>query len=157
MAKFRKDGGRKLPAIGTSSLPDIIFMLLFFFMATASKKEVTLRLDQKLPEATELTKLEKKSLVNYVYIGVPKRNEQKNHGISSRIQLDDAFAKSASEVSGYITQKKGAMPEKDQDKMIVALKVDKDTKMGIVTDVKQELRNARALKINYTAYQRNKY
>lgn len=154
MAKFRKEGGKKLPAIGTSSLPDIIFMLLFFFMATASKKEVSYRVDLNLPQATELTKLEKKSLVNYVYIGVPKINERKNNGVSSRIQLDDMFAKSSKEVAGYIERKKLAMPEKDREKMIVALKVDKDTKMGIVTDVKQELRNVRALKINYTAYQR---
>ena len=154
MAKFRKAGGKKLPAIGTSSLPDIIFMLLFFFMDTASKKEVTSRIMCDLPTATELTKLEKKSLVQYIYIGIPRQNEQKNHGVSSRIQLDDAFAKSSSEIGVYISQKREAMPEKDRDKMIVALKVDKETKMGIVTDVKQELRNARALKINYTANQR---
>ncbi|MCQ2210794.1 MAG: biopolymer transporter ExbD [Paludibacteraceae bacterium] len=154
MAKFRKDGGKKLPAISTSSLPDIIFMLLFFFMTTTSMKEVTLRIDQKMPEATELTKLEKKSLVKYVYIGIPKKNEQKNFGVESRIQLDDAFAQSPAEVESYIATKRAAMKEEDQPFMIVSLKVDKDTKMGVVTDVKQALRKAYALKINYTAFQR---
>ena len=154
MAKFRKEGGKKLPAISTSSLPDIIFMLLFFFMTTTSMKEVTLMVDQKMPEATELQKLEKKSLVRYIYIGTPKREHQKNFGVESRIQLDDAFANSIGEVQNYIAEKRAAMKEEDQPYMIVSLKVDKDTRMGVVTDVKQALRKAYALKINYTANQR---
>lgn len=154
MAKFRKDGGKKLPAVSTASLPDIIFMLLFFFMTTTSMKEVTLMVDQKVPQATELQKLEKKSLVKYIYIGTPKKEYKKAFGVESRIQLDDAFARNPEEVQSYIATKRAAMKEDDQAFMIVSLKVDKDTKMGIVTDVKQALRNAYALKINYTATQR---
>ncbi len=154
MATFRKKGGKRLPAISTASLPDIIFMLLFFFMTTTSMKEVTLMVDQKVPQATELQKLEKKSLVKYIYIGTPKREYKKAYGVESRIQLDDAFANDPSEVQTYIAAKRAAMKEEDQAFMIVSLKVDKDTKMGIVTDVKQALRNAYALKINYTATQR---
>jgi biopolymer transport protein ExbD len=154
MAKFRKAGGKKLPAIGTSSLPDIIFMLLFFFMTTTTMKENTMLVDLKLPEATELTKLEKKSLAKYIYIGVPKRELQKQNGTEARVQLDDAFAKKPADVGSYIAQKRDAMPENDQPLMIVSLKVDKDTKMGVVTDVKQELRKAYARKIYYTANER---
>lgn len=154
MAKFRKDGGKKLPAISTASLPDIIFMLLFFFMTTTSMKEVTLMVDQKVPQATELTKLEKKSLVRYIYIGTPKKQYQKSFGFESRIQLDDAFANSPDEVQSYIATKRAAMKEDEQNFMIVSLKVDQETKMGIVTDVKQALRNAYAVRINYTATQR---
>lgn len=154
MAKFRKDGGKKLPAISTASLPDIIFMLLFFFMTTTSMKEVTLMVDQKVPQATELTKLEKKSLVRYIYIGTPKKQYQKSYGFESRIQLDDAFANNPDEVQSYIATKRAAMKEDEQKLMIVSLKVDQETKMGIVTDVKQALRNAYAVRINYTATQR---
>ncbi len=154
MAKFRKDGGKKLPAISTASLPDIIFMLLFFFMTTTSMKEVTLMVDQKVPQATELTKLEKKSLVRYIYIGTPKKQYQKSYGFESRIQLDDAFANNPDEVQSYIATKRAAMKEDEQNLMIVSLKVDQETKMGIVTDVKQALRNAYAVRINYTATQR---
>ncbi len=158
MAKFRKEGGKKLPAISTASLPDIIFMLLFFFMTTTSMKETTLNIQMKLPEATELTKLEKKSLAKYIYIGVPKVQFQKTNGTEARIQLDDAFAKQPSEVGEYISIKRDAMNENDKNKMIVSLKVDKDTKMGIVTDVKQALRKAYALNIYYTATEEtNKY
>lgn len=154
MAKFRKEGGKKLPAISTASLPDIIFMLLFFFMTTTSMKEVTLMVDQKMPQATELSKLEKKSLVRYIYIGTPKKEYKKSFGVESRIQLDDAFANNPNEVQSYIATKRAAMKEEDQKQMIVALKVDQETKMGIVTDVKQALRNAYALKLNYTATQK---
>jgi biopolymer transport protein ExbD len=154
MAKFRKKGGKKLPAISTASLPDIIFMLLFFFMTTTSMKEVTLMVNQKVPQATELTKLEKKSLVRYIYIGTPKKEYQKSYGIESRIQLDDAFANDPNEVQSYIATKRAAMKEDEQNLMIVSLKVDQETKMGIVTDVKQALRNAYAGRSNYTATQR---
>lgn len=155
MAKFRKEGGKRLPAISTASLPDIIFMLLFFFMTTTTMKENTMMVDVKLPEATELTKLEKKSLAKYIYIGVPKRELQKQNGTEARVQLDDAFAKNASDVGSYISTKREAMPELDQPMMIVSLKVDKDTKMGVVTDVKQELRKVYARKIYYTANERS--
>ena len=158
MAKFRKEGGKKLPAISTASLPDIIFMLLFFFMTTTTMKETTMMVDMKLPEATELQKLEKKSLAKYIYIGAPKKELQKTSGTEARIQLDDAFAKKVEEVGEYIAVKRQAMPEHDQNQMIVSLKVDKDTKMGIVTDVKQALRKAYALKIYYTANEKtNQY
>ena len=151
MAKFRKDGGRALPGLSTSSLPDIVFMLLFFFMTATSMKEVTYKVNINLPNATQLTKLEKKSLVKYVYIGQPKKEWVKYVGTESCIQLDDEFVKDADKVQTYIIDKRAAMNEDDQGQMVVSMKVDKDTKMGIVTDVKQSLRNANALKINYTA------
>ncbi|MCQ2198601.1 MAG: biopolymer transporter ExbD [Paludibacteraceae bacterium] len=151
MAKFRKEGGRKMQAISTASLPDIVFMLLFFFMTTTSMKETTYKVNIGLPSATQLTKLEKKSLVKYVYIGSPKREFVKSFGTESRVQLDEAFANDPKEVQEYIIKERSAMKECDQGFMVVAMKVDKDTKMGIVTDVKQALRRANALKLNYTA------
>ena len=92
MAQIRKGGKKKVPAISTASLPDVVFMLLFFFMAATSMKEVTYMVTMRMPEATELQKLEKKSLVRYVYIGAPKPEFQNRFGTSTRIQLDDAFA-----------------------------------------------------------------
>ena len=77
MSKFRKDDGKELPPISTASLPDIVFMLLFFFMVSTTMREVTVNVKQTLPEATELSKLEKKSLVSYIYIGEPKLNFRK--------------------------------------------------------------------------------
>ncbi len=90
MSKFKTKRGKESPAINTSSLPDIIFMLLFFFMVTTTMREVTLKVKMKLPEATEVQKLEKKSLVSYIYVGTPVQS--KMYGTNTRIQLNDEFA-----------------------------------------------------------------
>ena len=139
-----------MPTLNTSSLPDLIFSLLFFFMIVTTMREVTLKVEFKAPVATELEKLEKKSLVTFIYVGRPTQELRKKMGSESRIQLNDKFADVA-EIQDYITQERSSMKESDQPFMTVSLKIDKDTKMGIVTDIKQALRQAYALKINYSA------
>ena len=150
MSKFRKDGGKELTPISTASLPDIVFMLLFFFMVSTTMREVTVNVSQKLPEATELSKLEKKSLVSYIYIGEPKRQFQKTFGRAPRIQLNDQFA-SVADVQDYIIAEREARAEEERPLMITSLKIDENTKMGIVSEVKQELRKSAALHINYSS------
>ena len=156
MAQIRKGGKKEVPGVNTSSLPDIVFMLLFFFMATTTMKEVTYKVDVKVPEATELQKLEKKSLTRYIYVGTPMKEYQKMYGKESRVQLDDAFAE-ISEIEMFIENERNAMKEIDQGLLTVSIKADKETKMGIITDIKQALRRAQALKINYAATQRMSY
>jgi len=156
MARIRKGEKREMPALNTSSLPDIIFMLLFFFMTVTSMKEVTYKVQINNPQATELTKLEKKSLVRYIYVGSPTRDLQKTYGAETRIQLDDAFAE-VSEIEEYIVNERSAMAEGDQGKMTVSIKADKDTRMGIIGDIKQALRRSYALKISYAATNRTSY
>ena len=136
--------------ISTASLPDIVFMLLFFFMVTTVMRETELKIRILVPEATEIKKLEKKSLVSYIYIGKPHTNLQKTFGSEPRIQLNDAFA-TPEDIRDFITSEREQMDENDQKQMTVSLKIDEKTKMGIVTDVKQELRKASALKINYSS------
>ncbi|MDD6907090.1 ExbD/TolR family protein [Phocaeicola faecicola] len=153
MGKFNKSGKREMPELNTSSLPDLIFTMLFFFMIVTTMREVTLKVQFRVPAATELEKLEKKSLVSFIYIGKPLPEFQKKMGTTDRIQLNDKFAES-SEVQDYIYQERENMKESDKPFMTVSLKVDAQTKMGIVTEVKQALRQAYALKINYSATQR---
>lgn len=153
MGKFNKTGKRGMPALNTSSLPDLIFTLLFFFMIVTTMREVTLKVEFKVPTATELEKLEKKSLVTFVYVGKPTQDLVKKMGSESRIQLNDKFADVA-EIQDYITQERTSMREDEQPFMTVSLKIDKDTRMGIVTDIKQALRQAYALKINYSSQPR---
>ena len=150
MSKFRKKGGKELPPISTASLPDIVFMLLFFFMVSTTMREVTLNIKVKLPEATELSKLEKKSLVSYIYVGEPLRQFQAVFGIAPRIQLNDQFA-NVSDIQDYVIAEREARDEMEQKFMITSLKIDENTKMGIVTDIKQELRKSAALHINYSS------
>ncbi len=147
MARFKIKKSKGVGAINTSSLPDIIFMLLFFFMVTTVMRENSMKVKIKLPEATEVQKLEKKSLVSYIYVGTPMN--AKIYGSNTRIQLDDAFA-TVDDIQEYIAKERQARDEADRKKLTTSLKVDSDTRMGIVTDIKQELRKASALKINYS-------
>ena len=153
MGKFNKTGKREMPALNTSSLPDLIFTLLFFFMIVTTMREVTLKVQINLPVGTELEKLEKKSLVTFIYIGEPNQEYRGKMGTESRIQLNDSYAEVA-EIQDYIIGERASMKEEDQPQMTVSLKVDQDTKMGIVTDIKEALRKAYALKINYSAQPR---
>lgn len=153
MGKFNKTGKRGMPALNTSSLPDLIFTLLFFFMIVTTMREVTLKVEFKVPTGTELEKLEKKSLVTFIYVGKPTAEFRKKLGSERRIQLNDSYAE-ISQIQDYITQERSSMKEEDQPFMTVSLKIDKETKMGVVTDIKQALRQAYALKINYSAQPR---
>ena len=139
-----------MPTLNTSSLPDLIFTLLFFFMIVTTMREVSLKVEFKIPQGTELEKLEKKSLVTFIYVGKPTAESRKKLGSESRIQLNDAYAE-VDEIQAYVTNERSSMKEEDQPFMTVSLKIDQDTKMGIVTDIKQALRQAYALKINYSA------
>lgn len=150
MAVIGKKKERSTPAISTASLPDIIFILLFFFMVSTTIKEVDYKVIIRLPEATQVKKLENKSLVSYIYIGPPQRALQEKYGTKPVIQLNDQIA-SLSMIPQYVELERAQRPQADVPKMTFSLKVDKETDMGIVTDVKQELRKVQALKINYSA------
>lgn len=143
-----------MPAISTASLPDIIFILLFFFMVVTVMRETELKVINRLPQATELTKLERKSLVRYIYIGAPTEKYREKLGTAPRIQLNDQFAR-VEDIGLFIENERNTIEENLKPAMTVALRIDKEVKMGIVTDVKTELRKANALKINYSARPRD--
>ena len=113
MGKFSKAGGREMPELNTSSLPDLVFAFLFFIMMVTSMREVTLMVQFRAPQATELQKLEKKSLVTFIYVGKPTQEYQAKMGSEARLQLNDKFAE-VSEIQDYIAQEKSSMKEEDQ-------------------------------------------
>ena len=119
MGKFNKSGGKEMPELNTSSLPDLIFTLLFFFMITTTMRETELKVMFQVPQATELTKLEKKSLVTYLYIGKPSSTYAAKMGTESRIQMNDKFIE-VSEVRDYVSQERSNMKEEDQAYMQVS-------------------------------------
>lgn len=125
-------------------------MLLFFFMVTTVLRDATLKLDIITPAATELTKLTKKSLVNYIYVGSPKSPYQIEYGDAPRIQLGDKFA-SLQDIPIYLQTEITKVPEYLRDQVNTSLKIDEDVTMGIVQDIKTELRKYGQLKINYSA------
>ncbi len=149
MSRFKKKKGGDLPAINTSSLPDIIFMLLFFFMVATVMRQNTLKIENTLPYADQVEKLDKKDLVMYIYAGKPSPRYRASAGTEARIQLNDNFA-DVSDVQPFIFAERESKREELIPYLTTALKVDEETNMGLVSDIKQELRKAEALKINYT-------
>lgn len=148
MSKFKKkkDGG--LAPINTASLPDIVFMLLFFFMVATTMREDTVLVESNLPVADQIEKLNKKNPISFIYMGKPGSGYEK-YGKEARIQLNDNFA-DLKDIAVFINSERAALREEQVPYLTVSLKVDKKTNMGIVGDVKNELRKVNALKINYT-------
>lgn len=147
--KFKKKSHTS-SAISTASLPDIIFMLLFFFMVTTVLRQTEILVKQEIPKATQLTKLERKSLVSHLYIGRPINL---GYGEEPRIQANDVFITNA-DVLRWVNQEKDKLSEVERDRMTVSLRVDVETKMGIVVDVQEQLREANARKVLYNSIQR---
>ena len=147
MAKFKKKSNTSQD-IPTAALPDIIFMLLFFFMVTTVLRESTIMVKQSIPKATQLRKLEQKKLVSYMYVGKP--NDTKKFGAEPKIQANDAFI----EVDGiiqFIEEEKGKLAENEKDQITISIKVDDETKMGIVADIQEKMRDVNARKLMYAA------
>ncbi|TVP50104.1 MAG: biopolymer transporter ExbD [Mongoliibacter sp.] len=147
MSKFKKKTGTS-ENIPTSALPDIIFMLLFFFMVTTVLREQEILVEQKIPQATQLQKLEKKSLISYLYIGKPKNVAV--YGTEPRIQANDVLI-NTSDIILWVNQEKDQLSEVERDQITISMKADRDVKMGPISDVQFELREADARKLLYAA------
>lgn len=153
MSKFKKKKSG-VPAISTASLPDIVFMLLFFFMTATTMKDSDLKIENKLPKADQTAKLFKKQYVMYIYAGKPSARYVSSLGQSDRIQLADKMA-SASDIRNFVITERASRNSEDERYLTASLKFDKDVKMGLVQDIKQELRKIDQLKVNYTTVQGN--
>ncbi|MFY0689437.1 MAG: biopolymer transporter ExbD [Cyclobacteriaceae bacterium] len=149
MSKFKKSSGTSQD-IPTAALPDIIFMLLFFFMVTTVMRETDIMVKQKLPKATQLTKIERKSLVSYIYVGEPKNASL--FGKEPKIQTNDVFVEK-DDIIQFVNQEKDKLSEVERDQITMSMKVDVEVKMGIISDVQQELRKANARKLLYSSIQ----
>lgn len=132
-------------------MPDVVFMLLFFFMVTTQMRDTSILVNQQIPEATQLRKLQRKSLVAYLYIGSPRKPEQ--FGKEPKIQADDAFIEPR-DVPQWVNARKAELDEIEREQLTVSLKVDSDTKRGIIADVETELRKANARKLLYSTNQK---
>lgn len=157
MSIFKKDKKKSVPALSTAALPDIVFMLLFFFMVSTTTKEEDLIVDITIPNASECERLEDKSLEAVINVGTPSKDLQGKYGKEPRIQLNDAI-KEISHLTQFIEEKREGIksqapsPELGNQlskKMVVSLKVDQKSKIGIIDDIKQELRKLNALIVNY--------
>ena len=150
MARFTGKKAKETPALNMGSMSDIIFMLLFFFMVITTMRESSLYVKIIPPQGTEVTKLEKKSLVSYINVGVPLQDQQKKYGTEPRIQLNDQISE-VSDIIAFVEQEREQRNDVDRPFLTTAIKADKQVRMGMVTDIKQELRKAGALRIFYNA------
>ncbi len=131
--QFEKRRANTKQEIPTASMPDIVFMLLLFFMVTTTLREVDVLVDFKLPEAQAIEKIENKRLVSYVWVGS-----------TGRIQVNDSIVK-LEEIQDIMYKKRQELPN-----VIISMRVDRNQEMGLVTDIQQELRKAYCLRINYS-------
>ena len=154
MSKFKKDNKNGAPGVNTSSLPDIVFMLLFFFMTATTMKDSDLKIENKLPKANQTAKLHKKQYVMYIYAGKPSERYRNTLGASDRVQMADKIAP-VSEVRNFVINERASRNSEDEKYLTASLKIDKNVKMGLVQDIKQELRKVDQLKVNYTTAQGN--
>ena len=150
MSKFSNGKGKEAPKVSTASLPDIVFMLLFFFMVTTVLRDAELKVAVQVPQATELTKLEQKSLVHYLYVGKPTKKYQALYGTSPTLQLGDKIS-SMNDIPLFIGKHKIKVSEAQHGRITSSLRVDGDVTMGIVQDVKTKLRKSNQLRVNYSA------
>ncbi|OED36547.1 biopolymer transporter ExbD [Flavobacteriaceae bacterium (ex Bugula neritina AB1)] len=148
MSKYKNKQHKVMPVISTASLPDIVFMLLFFFMVATVMRKNTLMVENKLPYADQVEKLDNKKAILYIYAGKPS-SRYTNIGSEARIQLNDKFAE-IKDIKPFVFEERKLKGDKLEPYLITSLKIDKKTKMGVVGDIKKELRDVRALKINYT-------
>ncbi len=152
--KISKKTSNRLPAISTASLPDIVFMLLFFFMTVTTIKDNTLLVDNDLPNADQVKKLTQKDRLIEIFVGKPSKELASVLGDEPKIQLDDRLAQ-VKDVGPYVLSELDKKPDAVRNLVTVSLKVDKNVNVGIVSDIKEELRKVNLLKVNYTTYEGN--
>ena len=143
MSMFKRRD-HSVPGLNTASLPDLIFTVLFFFMIVTHMKENQMKVKFQEPQGTKLERLTKKSTVSHIYIGKPFKGGQQDV-----VQVNDRIVE-ASEVEDFIAAERKGMSPEDVKKMTVSIKADRKANMGVITDVKQSLRRANALKILYS-------
>ncbi|ERJ75803.1 hypothetical protein HMPREF0653_01733 [Prevotella disiens JCM 6334 = ATCC 29426] len=144
-----------IPELNTASLPDLIFTILFFFMLVTHMRKVAVKVKYQVPQGTELTKLVKKTAITYLYIGKPMNETGQLASDSLCIQMNDKLVDVA-EIKSYLVKERATMSAEDKKQMSVSIRADKETPMGRIIDIKQSLREANVLNVNYAATKKKK-
>ena len=150
---FKHKKSHDVPGLNTSSLPDLIFTVLFFFMIVTHMRDVELKVRYQVPQGTELQKQEHKGAVATIYIGRDPKAKQTSDNRQFLIQLNNKIA-TIDDIKAFIEQERSKMNEDDRSRMTVSIKADKDVPMGLISDVKKALQEAYALHVNYSATER---
>lgn len=162
MSKFKKDSNKKLPGVNTSSLPDIVFMLLFFFMVATTSKDVdpTVTVTQPVGDkTTDLTPYKQRSEIDFLYLGEPRNKARiEDFKMGYALSLDNVVQATSDEL--YTTNavgqwKKDKYEEKKArvkvpiEGVITCVKADKGAPSGLIFDIRKQLQNVNGLTIAY--------
>ena len=155
MSRFKRQRQRTVPALNVASLPDLIFTVLFFCMIVTHMRDVDPKVQYTVPQGTELAKEVNKSGLVYIFIGKPVDAQGRVIADEPRIQMGDRYV-TVDEIGAEIEKERNRMSEDDRQRLTVSIRADRDTEMGLINDVKQALRKAGALNINYSATKEEK-
>ena len=145
--KIRRRKHHSVPRLNMASMPDLIFTVLFFFMIVTHMRSETPLMKIEVPQGTELTKPQHRRYITNLYIGSDKQG-------NSRIQIGNSFVP-VDRVGDAIQTLRNRINDDDRPYYVVSIRADKNTPMGVITDVKEELRRVGALKIRYNATEKN--
>lgn len=162
MSMFMRRRKHRMPGLNMSSMPDLIFTVLFFFMIVTNMREVQMKVEYQVPHGKELERLAKKSTVIYIHIGRPVTPAANaavpapaDSAAAMCIQMNDKLVE-VGDIAGLLIEERSQMAPEDAAAMTVCIKADKDTPMRIVNDVKQALREADVLNVVYFADNKDK-
>ena len=154
MSPIKRSNPARLPAVSTASLPDIVFILLFFFMTVTTIKNQNLLVENQLPMASEVDKLDKTDRIIEIFVGPISSNSNKGDNAPVKIQIEDRLV-AINEVGYYSLKALGAITEHLQRSAMVSIKADHKVKMGVIANRKNELQKVNLFKINYTTVEGN--
>jgi membrane protein len=148
--KLYRGRNHEIPTLNTASLPDLIFSILFFFMLVVHMRKVTVHVKYQVPMATELSRMYNNSSIQHIYIGRPINKLGKVESNKMVVQLNDNIT-TIPEIKKYLIQLSAILPPEQRKQLSVSIKADRHADMGMIMDLKQALREANVLNINFTA------
>lgn len=139
----------EVPELNMAALPDLIFTVLFFFMIVTHMRDVEKKVSYEIPAGQKMEQVGHQKNVVYIYIGKPTDGSSDNY----QIQLGNRIA-SVADVASYVKEERLHMSAEDQERMTVCIRADRGTPMRLLGEVKQQLRDAYALNVTYSAMQK---
>lgn len=155
MSRFRPSRQRQVPGLNLASLPDLIFTVLFFFMIVTHMRDVVPHVNYEVPQSSEVQKDVRKAGLVYIFIGKPIDSQGRTVSDRTVVQLNNRLV-DIPQLAQEIERERASMSESERRQFTVSIRADRDTEMGIINDVKQQLRRAGALRVNYSARDNNK-
>ena len=140
---------RSVPSLNVASMPDLIFTVLFFFMIVTHMRSDEVKVRLQVPAGVEVQKLANKQAVVNLYIGRKVESGNSNENTWC-VQLNNNVVQ-PNDIPALIEQIRSGLSAENQSRLTVSLRVDKKAPMGLVSEVKRNLQQAYALKINYSA------